>query len=448
MNIDFPFRYPGGYTALSLWLSLSVWLLYLPKRAAGIKKAAMLAAALVLLLAVWGLPGGSSAALFAVRAILSAAVISLALYALYTRKLCGIVLYGCHIALIARLAASVGWHIYYTGYLAVAYHLDYQGLPPVPPDTLALMEYASMGFAFVVLFGALLAILHLRKPLEPATWSSAAVCAVILIVTYIIGNMFSWYSQSFFAHAVRGAAIIIRSLCDIIGAVMLFGFDDLVGRIELNRELSETNRLLERQYEQYQQYKANDEAMRRLYHDMKHQIAFARGEQDEKKREGYLAELDQIVSRHELSVSTGSSVLDTLLSGKNQVCMDKGITMTVFADAAEIGFMDTMDICSIFGNALDNAIECEETIEEREKRLIKIEIARKKELFVIRIENYCENPPEFLDGYPVTTKKEPRFHGYGVKSIKAAAEKYGGHATICYERKWFSLVILIPIPQG
>lgn len=48
------------------------------------------------------------------------------------------------------------------------------------------------------------------------------------------------------------------------------------------------------------------------------------------------------------------------------------------ADGTLLDFMDIMDICSIFGNALDNAIECELKIADKEKRLIHVTVSQQK----------------------------------------------------------------------
>lgn len=64
---------------------------------------------------------------------------------------------------------------------------------------------------------------------------------------------------------------------------------------------------------------------------------------------------------------TGNKVLDTVLTTKSLYCNKHGIIFTCVADGTLLDFMDVMDICSIFGNALDNAIECEMKIPEKEK---------------------------------------------------------------------------------
>ena len=139
--------------------------------------------------------------------------------------------------------------------------------------------------------------------------------------------------------------------------------------------------------------------------------------------------------------------LDTLLTGKSLYCARHGVELTCVADGARLGFMDVMDICSIFGNILDNAIEYELTLSDKKKRLIHLAVYAKRDFLVIQCENYCEEQLEFQDGLPVSTKGDGAYHGYGIKSIRYTAEKYGGTMTIHNRDRWFEMNIVIPIPE-
>ena len=116
------------------------------------------------------------------------------------------------------------------------------------------------------------------------------------------------------------------------------------------------------------------------------------------------------------------------------------------ADGTLLEFMDIMDICSIFGNALDNAIESVEKQTDIEKRLIKTTAYAKNQFIMIRFENYSEEMPVLESGLPHTTKKDTIYHGFGLKSIHMITQKYGGTMTIKTENNWFILRILIPMP--
>ena len=119
--------------------------------------------------------------------------------------------------------------------------------------------------------------------------------------------------------------------------------------------------------------------------------------------------------------------------------------MTSVVDGTLFEFMDVMDICSIFGNALDNAIECVRQMKEKEKRLIHVTAFSQKSFLIIRFENYCETAVVFGEELPVTTKKETQFHGYGLKSLRYTVHKYNGEVDIHTEDSWFKVNILIPL---
>ena len=62
------------------------------------------------------------------------------------------------------------------------------------------------------------------------------------------------------------------------------------------------------------------------------------------------------------------------------------------------------------------------------------------------ISNYCDTLVEFRNGLPVTNKTDMKNHGYGVKSIKKAVEKYGGNVTWTQHNDEFEMKALIPMP--
>jgi sensor histidine kinase regulating citrate/malate metabolism len=107
--------------------------------------------------------------------------------------------------------------------------------------------------------------------------------------------------------------------------------------------------------------------------------------------------------------------------------------------------MEVMDICSIFGNALENAIESVKTIKDEDKRLIKLAVYAQKDLLLINFGNYYESKLKYENGNLATTKKDHIYHGYGIKSIKMAVAKYGGTVNINTNNNWFNLSILFPI---
>ena len=80
-----------------------------------------------------------------------------------------------------------------------------------------------------------------------------------------------------------------------------------------------------------------------------------------------------------------------------------------------------------------------------DQRLIHLAVARQKGFVSIRLENRCTESLHVENGLPRTTKAEKGLHGYGLKSIQATVEKYGGSVTVHADNGWFELRILIPV---
>ena len=77
--------------------------------------------------------------------------------------------------------------------------------------------------------------------------------------------------------------------------------------------------------------------------------------------------------------------------------------------------------------------------------MIHFSVSKQKNFIFIQIENYCENELRIgEDQMPLTSKVNQKEHGYGMRSIKQAVEKYNGTMTYELVENWFELKILIP----
>ena len=216
-------------------------------------------------------------------------------------------------------------------------------------------------------------------------------------------------------------------------------------RERLQEELAVQRQLQQKQKEQYELSRENIALINRKCHDLKHQVAALRTVRDETEREASLQEIERSVMIYDSIVKTGNEVLDTVLTEKSLLCEKEHITMTCVADGSKLGFMDAVDLYTIFGNALDNAIESALTIPDPERRVIAVTVYTRSSLLLIQLENYYEGSLTFADGLPVTTKEHNGYHGYGMKSIRFTAEKYGGVVTVNTADNLFILRVSIPM---
>lgn len=275
-------------------------------------------------------------------------------------------------------------------------------------------------------------------------WVSAL---FIGIIVFAVSNLSFVTKDTPFSGVYSHEIANIRTLVDIAGVAMLYAHWVLCCEHKTRMELESVQNVLQNQYQQYKLSRESIDLINYKYHDLKHQINVLRREQDEEKRNAFLNQMENEIKQYELQNKTGNSVLDTVLTSKSMYCNKHGITLTIVADGHLLDFMETMDICSIFGNALDNAAESVLKLKEKEKRLIHVTVSRQKAFLMIRVENYFESSLEYKEGALRTTKKDKRFHGYGIKSIQYTVNKYDGAVDIDTKENWFNLKILIPLEE-
>ena len=268
---------------------------------------------------------------------------------------------------------------------------------------------------------------------------------LIVIAVFAVSNL-SFLSNT--GASAEGYALEIghvRTIVDLGGIAILYAHLIQCGELRVRRELEAVQSVLQNQYIQYKQSRESIDLINYKYHDLKHQIAVLRSETDPEKRNEFLNHMEDEIKQYEAQNKTGNKVLDTVLTSKSLYCSKHDITFTCVADGTLLDFMDIMDICSIFGNALDNAIECELKIEDKEKRLIHVTVSQQKNFLILRFENYYEGDLKMKEGRLLTTKKEKEFHGYGIKSIRYTVSKYDGAVSIDAKENWFEMKILIPM---
>ncbi|MCD7957066.1 MAG: GHKL domain-containing protein [Lachnospiraceae bacterium] len=284
--------------------------------------------------------------------------------------------------------------------------------------------------------------------LPPVTISRMCGFLLTMLAVFLVANISYISSDTPFSATDQPQIFYIRSLADFAGLFILWSQQSILREMSLFKELEMTQNVLMRQYYQYQQSKENIETLNCKYHDLKNQINIIRSEADADKKEQYLQEMEQGLQRFGAENKTGNPVLDVLLTDKGMLCAQRGIRITAVADGTLLSFLNAMDICTIFGNALDNAIEYEEKLEDPEKKLIRAAVFAQKEFLVVRVKNYCDTRIEMENELPVTTKVDKANHGYGLKSIRMSVQKYGGSMSVTAEDDWFTLCVMIPFPKG
>lgn len=179
-------------------------------------------------------------------------------------------------------------------------------------------------------------------------------------------------------------------------------------------------------------------------HDLKYSLRRLESGSREENREVIKSIYDSFAIYDSL-VKTGSEVFDLLIMNVWPMCRANGISFTYIVDGAALSGLRSADVSSLFGNLIDNAVEAEMR-EERDRRMISLNVRRERSMLVVHMHNYCSVQPEFSDGLPVTTKADRRYHGFGVRSVRYLVRKYGGELRMTWSDGMFETDIVLPLP--
>jgi sensor histidine kinase regulating citrate/malate metabolism len=160
----------------------------------------------------------------------------------------------------------------------------------------------------------------------------------------------------------------------------------------------------------------------------------------------FTAQMENELDKWWLPQRTGNPVFDTILSATYRKARQLDVRITCVADGSLLSTLHVADICTIFGNALDNAMESVVMIAEPERRLIHVSVSAQKGFIFITVANTLGTALiEAENNTLLTTKRDKKNHGYGLKGIKYVVGKYGGNVSYKAEDGWFRLNILIPM---
>lgn len=182
--------------------------------------------------------------------------------------------------------------------------------------------------------------------------------------------------------------------------------------------------------------------IRKLYHDLKNYALYLENSKDKVAAK----KLFEPIWKYQNYVETGDEFLDLLISEKLNCANAKGIHTECFLRLPQKPIIQSIDICVIMGNALDNAIEGAENDKQEGNAYIEIRGKEVENFYLIQIENSTTNSVEVLDHeFILTSKSDKGMHGMGIASIKETLRKYSGQITIEWKDYRFILRILIPM---
>lgn len=187
----------------------------------------------------------------------------------------------------------------------------------------------------------------------------------------------------------------------------------------------------------------NDQKLRIIRHDLRHYKNGLRSLVQTGSREdviNFINTANETVQINEPVKYCESTALNSILTFYIDLAKEAGCSVQTRFQLALALPVEDVELCILFANAIENAINACKKIENESGRKIQITCLDRPQ-FVLEVANtYAGSVRLDETGIPVSTKKN---HGYGTQSILAFAQKYNALVDYDLKEDWFKLRILI-----
>lgn len=316
--------------------------------------------------------------------------------------------------------------------------------------------YALLYYLFTALILVAVSRWALRDALENLHWQQILfILLPLLPYVFIRASSFVYDVTDESRYYTLSAVLLLLGVCTI--AMIVANAHNLSVQTEHN-EVLRMQTLLHEQHLLFLGQKSAMDAVNQRYHDLKHYLNWLESLLEDSSIEkteqiaGFLESVRREIRPYEATVASGNETLDILLSEKYTLCAEQDIRPLFYVDGSRFGFMNSFDICAIFGNLLDNAIEA--AIESRrwaptaeDPNDIILHVYYNSGLAVINCTNRCQDVARSVADNPQAVRGTDAGHGYGFKSLRSIVERYNGGLTWSAEDGEFKLSIVIPLPM-
>ncbi len=250
------------------------------------------------------------------------------------------------------------------------------------------------------------------------------------------GNMGLYYDQ-LFSHA---EFFVLALLSMAAAGFYVFGMNRIYLEQEKNGRYHSQIAVYKMLAEQYRQSE-------RLRHDMKNHIialsALSKNKEWE-KIDGYLKNMEGIVL-DAVGDMTGNKAVDALLYQNRKRAEEENIKWECDVQMPKECRINEFDLCVLFGNILDNALEACGRMRSGECRFIDIQARTVKKCFLLEVKNSMDRTEKYTERF--TNKGDSQEHGIGLLNVGDVVHRYNGAMNSKAENGIFIISVLMPFPD-
>ncbi|MBQ3527082.1 MAG: sensor histidine kinase [Clostridia bacterium] len=270
---------------------------------------------------------------------------------------------------------------------------------------------------------------------------SVLIFSCVPLVYYVFDYLVSIYTDTWNSSYRLAAEFLPFSLCVFFILFCIVYYKEYERKIEAENNARIVRMAAEQQAKEIETIKRSNIETSLLRHDMRHLLGNLALciEQDHKEQalkmiSGFASQVEA-ASVHRYCKN---DTLNYILTNFEAKCKDNNIEFSATVEIEDLSVDETL-FSSIISNALDNAVDAQAVLLPPERH-IKLMLKNQDGKLLLSVKNPFKDAPSFVDGYPVTDKKD---HGYGTQSIRYMTERLSGKCRFSTQDNIFILRVVI-----
>lgn len=315
-------------------------------------------------------------------------------------------------------------------------------------DMVQIADYRLFGVIASKISGlAICNIIRLQKKHKHQKITKEFWLVFLLLYFAFLTVTFLLFKLSYALDATNyNAEVVLCSLCLFLCiAFSLFLYERQSRQSVAIREQEQYEQQLKYQLKHLDDLLAKQSELRKFKHDIDNQLEGLRGYLQAGDVCGGLQHLEGMTDHLTVitpAFDTGNPALDATLSAKKTLAESQGIQFSAKLNLEENLPIAPEDICTIFGNALDNAIEACLRLDEKQQKSIDVLLVQLDAVLLCKIINTA---PEQTGSDLSTSKNDKENHGFGIANLTESLAKYDSVPEIEWAQGSYSLSFILPL---
>lgn len=285
-----------------------------------------------------------------------------------------------------------------------------------------------------------------KKSLETVSNKIVIFMSFYLIIGFLLLIHFSELNYEGLATISSNYELTLSILLIVLGYVIVFSsIASSAKSITLQLHYKIAKNQVEFQVQNYQTLNESLNQLYKLKHDVRHHIYTIEtlvGQENYLEALEYINQFREYEISHTLPTLCENFVADSIIKHYMSLALSKNINFEANLIIPEDIAINSLDLCVVLGNCLENAIEASDKLNPTIEKSIQLISKLVGTHIVIYISNNYNGEISKI-GETIKSSKEGRSHGIGLSSVYETASKYGGNVDIKYTDNLFEVSVIM-----